>query len=100
MMAQWPALALQYSRAVKNTVERAAILCGDGEIKADDLIEGGPITSSESGVDRVLKSLSEDQMNLSAFEWVMLREAIRRTEGNHVRTAKLLGISRMVLGIG
>ena len=100
MMAQWPALALQCSRAVKNTVEQATILCGDGEIKADDLIEGGPITSSDSGVDRVLQSLSEDQMNLSAFEWVMLREARRRTEENHVRAVELLGISRMALGIG
>ena len=72
-------------------------MCGDGEIDADDLgfelFEGGPTGS----VDRVVQSLPEDQMNLPAVERAMLREALRRTEGNQVQAAALLGISRMVL---
>ena len=82
-------------RMLKNAVERAAILCGDGEIDADDLgfdlFEGGSI----GGVDRMVQSLSD--MNLPAVERAMLREALRRTEGNQVQAAALLGISRMVL---
>ena len=86
-------------RMLKNAVERAAILCGDGEIEADDLgfdlVESAPI--ADSGVEQVVQSLVEDQMNLPAFERALLQEALRRTEGNQVHAAALLGISRMVL---
>ena len=86
-------------RMLKNAVERAAILCGDGEIDADDLgfdlFEGGPI--GDSGVDHVVQSLPEDQMSLPAFERALLREALRRTGGNQVQAAALLSVSRMVL---
>ena len=86
-------------RMLKNAVERAAILCGDGEIEADDLgfdlVEGGLI--ADGGMDSMVQDLPEDQMNLSAVERAMLREALRRTEGNQVQAAALLGISRMVL---
>ena len=86
-------------RMLKNVIERAVILCGDGEIDTDDLgfdlFEGGPI--GDRGVEQVVQSLPEDQMNLSAFERALLREALRRTEGNQVQAAALLGISRMVL---
>lgn len=86
-------------RMLKNAVERAAILCGDGEIDADDLgfdlFEGGSI--SDSGVDSMVQALPEDQMSLPAFERALLCEALRRTEGNQVQAAALLDVSRMVL---
>lgn len=86
-------------RMLKNAVERAAILCGDGEIDADDLgfdlVEGGPVEDSDVG--HVVQSLPGDQMNLPAFERALLCEALRRTEGNQVQAAALLGVSRMVL---
>ncbi|MDE2699855.1 MAG: sigma-54-dependent Fis family transcriptional regulator, partial [Gemmatimonadota bacterium] len=86
-----------YVRMLKNAVERAAILCGGRVIVADDLsfelFEIGPASS----VDRMVQSFPEDQMSLPAFEKALLCEALRRTEGNQVQAAALLGISRMVL---
>ena len=86
-------------RMLKNAVERAAILCDDGEIDVDDLgfepVERAPIV--DSGVEHVVQALPEAQMDLPAFERALLQEALRRTEGNQVRAAELLSISRMVL---
>ena len=84
---------------LKNAIERAAILCDDGEIDVDDLgfelIERAPI--ADSGFEHVVQSLSEEQMNWPAVEKALIQEALRRTEGNQVRAAEILGISRMVL---
>ncbi|MYD60182.1 MAG: sigma-54-dependent Fis family transcriptional regulator [Gemmatimonadetes bacterium] len=86
-------------RMLKNAVERAAILCGGGEIDADDLsfelFEIGP--GGDRGFEQMVQRLSGDQMSLSACERTLLREALRRTEGNQVQAAALLDISRMVL---
>ncbi len=85
-------------RMLKNAIERAAILCGDGEIEADDLdfdLVGDGF--GDRWVEQVVQSFSEDQMNLPAVERVLLQEALRRTEGNQVQAAALLGVSRMVL---
>ena len=93
-------------RMLKNTVERAAILCGDREINADDLgfdfVERSPTakTSSmpaESIVEQVVRSLSDEQMNWPAVEKALIQEALRRTSGNQAHAAEILGISRMVL---
>ena len=93
-------------RMLKNTVERAAILCVDREINADDLgfdlVENSPTaeTSSmpaESIVEQVVRSLSDEQMNWPAVEKALIQEALRRTSGNQAHAAEILGISRMVL---
>ena len=93
-------------RLLKNTVERAAILCGDGEVGAEDLgfdlVENSSIREISSMpaarvVDQVVQSLSEKQMNLPAVEKALIQEALRRTGGNQAHAAEILGISRMVL---
>ena len=93
-------------RMLKNTVERAAILCGDGEIDAENLgfglVESSSITEissmpAERVVEQMVQSLSEKQMNLPAVEKALIQEALRRTGGNQAHAAELLGISRMVL---
>ena len=86
-------------RMLKNAVEQAAILCGGGEIDADDLsfelFEVGP--GGDSGFEQMVQRLSGDQMRLSACEQTLLREALRRTGGNQVQAAALLDVSRTVL---
>ena len=93
-------------RMLKNTVERAAILCGDGEVGAEDLgfdpVENSSVTEissmpAERVVDQVVQSLSDKQMSLPAVEKALIQEALRRTGGNQAHAAEILGISRMVL---
>ena len=93
-------------RMLKNTVERAAILCCDGEVDAEDLgfdlFENSSITETSSMpaervVDQVVQSLSDKQMSWPAVEKALIQEALRRTGGNQAHAAEILGISRMVL---
>ncbi len=93
-------------RMLKNAVERAAILCGDGEVDAEDLgfdpVENSSVTEissmpAERVVDQVVQSLSDKQMSLPAVEKALIQEALRRTGGNQAHAAEILGISRMVL---
>ena len=87
-------------RMLKNAVERAAILCGDGEVEAEDLgfdlvgsspLSGTSSIPADSGVDHVVQSLPEEQMNLPAVERALLQEALRRTEGNQVPRGRAPG---------
>ena len=93
-------------RMLKNVVERAAILCGDGEVNAEDLgfdlfenssTAGTSSMPAELVVDQVVQSLSDKQMSLPAAEKALIQEALRRTGGNQAHAAEILGISRMVL---
>ena len=93
-------------RMLKNTVERAAILCDDGEIDVDDLgfdpVENSSTAETlsmpaERVVDQMMQSLSDKQMNWPAVEKALIQEALRRTGGNQAHAAEILGISRMVL---
>ena len=93
-------------RMLKNAVERAAILCCDGEVDVEDLgfdlVENSSITETSSMpaervVDQVVQSLSDKQMNWPAIEKALIQEALRRTGGNQAHAAEILGISRMVL---
>ena len=92
-------------RMLKNTVERAAILCQNGEVTADDLVFdflGGDLLESsekregqqEIEVAEVVRQLQEEHMNLPALEREVIKEALRRTGDNQVQAAKMLGISR------
>ena len=93
-------------RMLKNAVERAAILCSDGEVDAEDLgfdlVENSSITETSSMpaervVDQMVQSLSDKQMSWPAVEKALIQEALRRTGGNQAHAAEILGISRMVL---
>ncbi len=72
--------------ALKNAIERAAILCCDGEVDVEDLgfdlVENSSITETSSMpaervIDQVVQSLSDKQMSWPAVEKALIQEALR-----------------------
>lgn len=92
-------------RELRSAIQHGQILCHDNEIRPEDL----PAAVRDAGQHRFtgLRHLQEIQplihlpaegMNLPAFlhevEQKLLREALEQCQGNQVRAAALLGISR------
>jgi len=77
-------------RELRNLVERAVILCKGGRIMPGDL------TMEQESYTRTRASVFGD-LNLGVMEKDLIAEALRRTSGNQVRAAELLGISRDAL---
>ena len=87
-------------RELRNTVERAVILCPDDTILPEHLViqtpalrgpaASGP-TDDESAQDGQLRAGMED------FERQRIEEALTASSGNQTAAAKLLGISRSSL---
>jgi transcriptional regulator with PAS, ATPase and Fis domain len=87
-------------RELRNVVERAVLLCGEGEIRADHLPTDkmqqrvalfAPHGDRDSGnADPLLGALAEREMHA-------IRDALAQCGGNQTRAARLLGISRGTL---
>jgi DNA-binding NtrC family response regulator len=78
-------------RELANVLERAQILAEDHVIAADDLPEAVVATAPAGG------DSAEDPGYLRAVERRHVVEVLRREQGNKVRAAKALGISRRAL---
>jgi DNA-binding NtrC family response regulator len=81
-------------RQLENTVERAVALSAKPVIDVDDiqLDAGGPRASAGTGA-----ALLPEGMTLEQWEDEMIREALRRANGNKSQAARLLGLSRNAL---
>lgn len=78
-------------RELQNAIERAAII-SSGMITAADLPPH--IRQAEPAVDGYGYELPEEGIHLDDFERELIRQAIRRADGNKTRAAELLGITR------
>jgi transcriptional regulator with PAS, ATPase and Fis domain len=73
-------------RELKNVMERAVVLCGDGPIEPDHLF-----------ADTVPDSFSVDAEELDERSRIL--SALQQCAGNQTRAAKLLNVSRKTLGV-
>jgi transcriptional regulator with PAS, ATPase and Fis domain len=73
-------------RELRNVLERATIVCEDGQIRADDLSLTIPPGRAE-----------EDSTDLSALERRTIQRVMHDTAGNKAMAAQQLGISRTQL---
>lgn len=80
-------------RQLENTVERAVALAVKPIIDIEDIhLDPGASKTSAAGA-----TLLPEGMTLEQWEDEMIREALRRTNGNKSQAARLLGLSRNAL---
>src|SRR5205085_11856284 len=80
-------------RQLENTVERAVALSADEIIDVDDIhLDSGPSKAVASAA-----PLLPEGMTLEQWEDEMIREALRRAQGNKSQAARMLGLSRNAL---
>lgn len=77
-------------RELENALERALILAGEDEIRADPL----GTTTAAAARPRKAGDLLGEGFDLDTFEREMVYAALERAGGNKTHAAKLLGITR------
>ena len=75
-------------RELENALERALILAGDGEVRAEHLLSPGDARAPDAG------DVLRDGFNLDVFERDLIHAALLRAGGNKTAAAKMLGITR------
>jgi DNA-binding NtrC family response regulator len=81
-------------RQLENTVERAVALSSDEVIDVDDIhLDSGPSKAAASAAAPLLP----EGMTLEQWEDELIREALRRAQGNKSQAARMLGLSRNAL---
>ncbi|MCB1849753.1 MAG: sigma-54-dependent Fis family transcriptional regulator [Gammaproteobacteria bacterium] len=86
-------------REMRNTMEQAVLLCPDAtEIGADQIFVNGTVNSeAPDNMASTSEFTERTPMNLQETEIKMVREALRKTDGNVTQAARLLGLSRDTL---
>jgi DNA-binding NtrC family response regulator len=81
-------------RQLENTIERAVALCSHPVIDAKDIhLDTAPAKANSASANSFLP----EGMTLEQWEDEMIREALRRANGNKSQAARLLGLSRNAL---
>lgn len=81
-------------RELRNAIERAALLGTGDAIRADDVVLGRSAFRTVPLDERDAFKLPPRGCSLAEVERALLEQALERTEGNQVRSASLLGITR------
>ena len=91
MAYSWPGNV----RELENVIERSIVLCGRPTLQADDIrLDISPTrTKSAAQSDAFLPA----GVSLDEYEQTIIREALKRAEGNKSQAARLLGITRNAL---
>jgi DNA-binding NtrC family response regulator len=86
------------ARELENVLERAVALADADEIQPEDLPLGDrPAESRERPLDTLVRDSAQRCLSLDELEDIYIDEILRRTGGNKVRAAHLLGIDRKTL---
>jgi DNA-binding NtrC family response regulator len=80
-------------RELENIIERAVALSSGGILQLNDI----HLDTSRSKAPADSRALLPDNMTLEQWEDEMIREALRRANGNKSQAARLLGLSRNAL---
>ncbi|HUQ90541.1 MAG TPA: sigma-54 dependent transcriptional regulator [Bryobacteraceae bacterium] len=89
---------LEYSwpgnvRELENVIERSIVLCAGKTLQPDDIrLDSAPKSRSSSA-----DSFLPEGMSLDDHEKAIIREALRRANGNKSQAARLLGLTRNAL---
>ena len=89
MAYHWPGNV----RELENVIERSLVLCRGSQLDAGDVrLESAPRPRSQNGQHFLPEGLTLDQ-----YEQELIREALRRADGNKSHAARLLGLTRNAL---
>ncbi|MDE3158761.1 MAG: sigma-54-dependent Fis family transcriptional regulator [Acidobacteriota bacterium] len=89
MAYHWPGNV----RELENVIERSLVLCRGTQLDAGDVrLESAPRPRSQNGQHFLPEGLTLDQ-----YEQELIREALRRADGNKSHAARLLGLTRNAL---
>jgi DNA-binding NtrC family response regulator len=81
-------------RELENVIERSLVLCTSGRLDAADIrLDIAPRARPQAGGAPVLP----EGMTLDEYEQAIIREALRKAEGNKSQAARLLGLTRNAL---
>jgi DNA-binding NtrC family response regulator len=81
-------------RELENVIERSLVLCTGTKLDASDIVmDLSPRSRAANSADAFLP----EGMTIDQYEQALIREALRRAEGNKSQAARLLGLTRNAL---
>jgi DNA-binding NtrC family response regulator len=80
-------------RELENVIERSIVLSAGPKIEAADV----RIDTSRTQKASMVETFLPDGVNLDEYEQLIIREALKRADGNKSQAARLLGITRNAL---
>ena len=89
MQYHWPGNV----RELENVIERSLVMCSGTQLDAADIkLENAPRARPQAE-----NHFLPEGMSLDAYEQELIREALRRADGNKSQAARLLGLTRNAL---
>jgi len=86
------------ARELENVIERALALCDSPEIGPEDLpLEPLGASVAEEGATSLIQSAVDRRLTLRELEKLYIDQIMKRTGGNKVQAARILGIDRKTL---